>query len=362
MALTAALARAHMMSGNSTKSASIAEQALVLAELAENMPVLVDALITRGTALSYIGRVHEGTALLKGAIDLAEAYDLPRAALRAVNNLLIILAMDDWQEGSRMQKEALEKAKRIGDHVWIIRFASWVALDLVDQGHFAEALDLLDQFDRAEMDPLWRNSFKFLADGVALLRGEPGAVEQAWETLSFWKDETNPQTAAIVQWNGVRVALWAGDFADAYGRALQIDHRILAFGDHLYLAAQAALWLGDTARVDALTEVLNGLPFRGRMIRGFNLLLSAGRTALNNQPDAAVTGFRELIELWEQVAKPINLAEVRALFAALVGQDHPEARAAAEAAYQFVSSSGASQLLELWAPGLPRPAAVAATR
>lgn len=97
------------------------------------------------------------------------------------------------------------------------------------------------------------------------------------------------------------------------------------------------------------------------MIRGLQRLLSAGRSALVNDMDQAVSGFRELLELWKQVAMPIHMAETQALFTALVGQDHPEARAAAEAAYQWVRSSGANRLLELWAPGLPRPAAVAAT-
>jgi len=361
MTLTAALARAHMLSGEDSASASIAEQALVPAELAEDMPVLVDALITRATALGNLGRLKEGTALLKGAIELAEAYQLPRAALRAINNLLIPLGADDRQDQSRVQMAGLEQARRIGDRFWTVRFAFFVAMDLIDEGRFDQAVAMLNEFDQSEMDRLSAGWFKWGAARVALLRGEVGAQDRAVEALSLWKDEPDPATAAIGQWVGVEIALRSGNFADACDRALRIEHGFIGFGDHLYLATQAALWLGDVDRVNEISRVLSGLPMRGRMIRGFHLLLSAGGAALSGDREQALAGFRDLLSMWAPVATPSQMAETRALFAALVGQDHPEARAAAEAAYQWVRSSGANRLLELWAPGLPQGGTAAAT-
>lgn len=193
MTLTAALARAHMLLGEDSASANIAEQALVPAELAEDMPVLVDALITRATALSNLGRVKEGTALLKGAIDLAEAYQLPRAALRAINNLLTVLSADDRHDASRLQTAGLEQARRIGDRFWIVRFAFFVAMDLVDEGRFDQAVALLNEFDPSEMDHIHAGWFKWGADRVALLRGEVGALDRAVEALSLWKDDPDPR-------------------------------------------------------------------------------------------------------------------------------------------------------------------------
>ena len=358
--MTAALARAHMLSGEDSAAARIAEQALVPAELAENMPVLVDALITRATALSSLGRVREGTALLKGAIDLADTYQLPRAALRAINNLLDSLGADDRRDASRMQTAGLEQARRIGDRFWIVRFAFFVAMDLIEEGRYDQAMALLNEFDPNDMDHMNAGFFTWGAHRIALLRGAVGARERAVEAISKWQDDPDPQTAATWQWVAVEIALRSGDFADACDRALRIDHGFIPSADHLHLAAEAAFWLRDADRVNEISKVLTGLPIRGRMIRGIHRLLSAGRSALVNDMDQAASGFRELIELWKQVGMPIQTAETQALFAALVGQDDPEARAAAKAAYQWIQSSGANRLLELWAPGLPRPA-VAAT-
>ena len=118
----------------------------------------------------------------------------------------------------------------------------------------------------------------------------------------------------------VEIALRAGDFADACDGALRIEHGFVGHADHLHLAADAALWLRDADRVDEISRVLTVLPMRGRIIRGIHRLLSAGRSALVNDMDQAVSGFRELIELWKQVGMPIQTAETQALFAALVGQ------------------------------------------
>jgi tetratricopeptide (TPR) repeat protein len=361
MAMNAALARAHMLSGEDSASAAIAERALVPAELVEDMPVLVDALITRGSALGNLGRVKEGSALLKGAIDLAEAYQLPRVALRAINNLLVVLSADDRQDASRMLKAGLEQARRIDDRFWTLRFAGWVAMYLVDEGQFDEALALLNEFDLAEMDRLDAAQFRWGIARVGQLRGDVAALDPAVEATVLFIDDADPQTAAIGQWMRVDVAWLAGEFAEACDRALRIDHGFIGNGDHLYLAAQAALRLGDADRVEEITKVVSGLPMRGRMIRGLERLLSAGRAALSGDREQAMAGFRELLNTWAPVASPLQLAETQALFAALVGQDDPEAKAAAEAAYQWVISAGATRLLTLWAAGLPHPQAVAAT-
>jgi hypothetical protein len=260
-----------------------------------------------------------------------------------------------------MYTAGLEQARRIGDRFWTVRFAFFVALDLIDQGRFDQAVSLLNEFDPAEMDRIHATWFKWGAARVGLLRGEAGAPDRAVGVLSLLIDDSDPQTAAIGQWCAVEAALRAGDFADACDRALRIDHRLLATPDHLHMAAQAALWLGDADRIDEISKVLCGLPIRGRMIQGLHRLLSTGRAALSGDREQALAGFRDLLSMWAPVATPLQLAETRALFAALVGQDHPEARAAAEAAYQWVVSAGADQLLALWAPGLPQPQAVAAT-
>jgi hypothetical protein len=73
-----------------------------------------------------------------------------------------------------------------------------------------------------------------------------------------------------------------------------------------------------------------------------------------------VAGFALLIEHLEEYGFPIELYGVRTLFAALVGQDVPEARVAAELAYQWIIDTGSYGYLELWKDGLPEQATEAA--
>ena len=360
MAMAAALARGYMLVGEDAASVEISESALGPAEAVEDIAVLVDALITKATALAGMGRVKEGTALLKGAIELADGYQLPRPALRGLNNLINILT-DDLQERSRQVGSALDKAKRIDDAFWRGRFSLWMASDFFSQGHFDRALSLLDEMADVELDRdsvIWRRQ---LVAEIGMLKGEAGAAERAWEAASAWLGATDPQMVATGHAVLAELDLWNGRFADAWHRALNVDHRSLTGPEHLLGAASAGLWAGEPAVLAQVQDVLKAERWKGRFPSGVQMFVSAGLAALNADLQQAITGFRGVIEIFEQVALPIQLACVRAHFAALIGQDHPEARLAAQAAHDWVVGAGATLFLTLWEPGLPKQVGSALT-
>jgi hypothetical protein len=70
---------------------------------------------------------------------------------------------------------------------------------------------------------------------------------------------------------------------------------------------------------------------------------------------SASTAFRALLEIWEPIAFPLDLAMTRATFAALVGQDDPSAAEAARLARDWIVAAGADQYLDVWKAGLPQP-------
>ena len=58
-------------------------------------PLVVRTLITKGTTLCEIGQVEEGVAVLQDALERAIEHDLVDLALRARNNLAVVIEFDD---------------------------------------------------------------------------------------------------------------------------------------------------------------------------------------------------------------------------------------------------------------------------
>ncbi|HEY5519393.1 MAG TPA: adenylate/guanylate cyclase domain-containing protein [Candidatus Limnocylindrales bacterium] len=101
------LARALMIRGSNRESVTWADRVLEASAIADDALVL-DTLITKGTALLNLGRDTEGVVLLRGVMQLAEQVGDVWAALRARNNALGAIGAEDTaaavellSEGSR---------------------------------------------------------------------------------------------------------------------------------------------------------------------------------------------------------------------------------------------------------------------
>ena len=135
-ALAAAYARAEMMvtgAEHMERAIDAADAALRAAEASRDNKVLADALITKGTAYQFNGRQVEGTMLLKGALELAEAADLTGQRSRAINNLAVVLSTEDERAALALTKRGLDAGIRSGNgyemHYWALRRAWFLALD-----------------------------------------------------------------------------------------------------------------------------------------------------------------------------------------------------------------------------------------
>jgi class 3 adenylate cyclase/tetratricopeptide (TPR) repeat protein len=360
VALGAELARSYMLVGSLDASIAVAEETLPPAEQQELIPLVVDALNTRATALGNLGRPKESVALLEGAIRLAEAYDLPRGLIRALNNLAVVQQPDDVHASDATATRMYEYALRVGDTGRILNGIADVAVAELNNGDLDRAAATLDATDPDQLNDLYRAWHGVWRSAIEAFRGDPAALDELAGHLAFWDDSTDPQVVGILAGLRVWEYNWRGDYQRAYQHSLTSDFDP-PFPYRLHGALHAAAWLRDADRVTATREELAARPSRGRRVKGLRLFAEAAERALADDIDAAGPLFDQAITLWQESATGLEAVLLQATCAKLIGQDHPVGRSAAAAADEWISTNGYGLFVDLLAQGLPAARPEAAT-
>ncbi len=119
------LARAYLLT-NAPRltTAAAAEAALPALEQFALTDSIAQAMITRGTALGSLGRIRQGLALIKGALELADREGLAATSIRGRINLSYVGSTEDPVMGFRATREAYDIAKRNGQRTMVL-FLTW---------------------------------------------------------------------------------------------------------------------------------------------------------------------------------------------------------------------------------------------
>jgi tetratricopeptide (TPR) repeat protein len=351
-AVTAAakLARAYLMALRDTDAAGLAERVIGPAERLDLIPTIVDTLITRGTALGNLGRMHEAIAILHGATRFAEDNDLPVAQMRAANNAGHLLAFDDHSGAMKVCQIGMKLANRLGDVRFAASFTWAVAAYLERDGRFDEARELRDEVrDRFEL-PAGSLEWYELTDLMARVEcGDESALDPAYAAVQLAVDEANPQSEAGVAATRAKLDIFAGRF-DAAFEGIMAVATAQRYPDQLAVAAVAAALLGDVGRLEHLAAEVESSPARGRLLGSVAATVSGALAALRGHTDEAVAAFSSALAFRHL---RLDRANLQALFATLVGRDNPEARQASDAAFALFSEVGAEAYLDLYANGMP---------
>ena len=91
---------------------------LQAAEQIEDMSIITDAVLTKGTTLLYSGRYREGFVLLTGGLQFAETHGLVMSQLRARLNISFLEMTDDPRRAVGTALVGLEQARRLGNRPW----------------------------------------------------------------------------------------------------------------------------------------------------------------------------------------------------------------------------------------------------
>ena len=99
IALLGQLARAYFLHEDLVRAIEVADRTLAAAERADLREITADTLVTKGSALAYLGRAIEGLGLLAAAQALAESNGFDGTVMRAVGNLASIVREPRPEDG-----------------------------------------------------------------------------------------------------------------------------------------------------------------------------------------------------------------------------------------------------------------------
>ena len=212
--LAAESARLLMIAGRIDDSLARAEVALDVAEALGLPNVLSHALNTKGVILGRRGRREEGLLLIRHALEVARVHDLHAAALRAYNNIAVLLFHDDlFDELGAVQEAGLALARRVGDRLAEASFRWGIAANNVEVGRWDEAEA---EIAVLQEEQAWTGMFRVPID---LHRGDVDAARQAYEAALPYRDPAQQEAVATYLAFEARILLGEGRFADALATA-----------------------------------------------------------------------------------------------------------------------------------------------
>jgi class 3 adenylate cyclase/tetratricopeptide (TPR) repeat protein len=260
--VAAQLGRFLVLNGQLDVAAPHLERALELAE-ALNLPeVFSQALTSKSILFTSRNRLREARILLEGSLERALENELHGAALRALNNLGVVLeSSDEYEAAVGLINRGLELARRVGNRVSEANLAGGAISSLVLLGRWDEAIARAAETSEDVANP-------GLLTHLATVLAERGDSARAKERLADPTLQASEDVqlltalavadATILRKDGrLREALERAESGLAAGDELGITFLTVKLG--LVEALEAAFSLGDTNKTRELLEVIEAL-------------------------------------------------------------------------------------------------------
>jgi tetratricopeptide (TPR) repeat protein len=265
--ITAQLGRFLILDSQFERGAPQIERALSLAERLDLPETLAEALTSKGVLLLQVDRLYEARVLLQGAIDIALANDAYTSALRAINNLGVVLeSLDQFRDSESRGAEGMALARRIGDRQWEASLMGGTVLELSMLARWDEAVAMAAEA-AALSTTSWIQSLLLELVRIHCERGDPADARSVLEGASATDDSADIQTR--VGRGAMTAHLLRAE--GALGPALEIAERTFeearaAFGptSSFFKAAfeqalECAITAGRYERVEELLAVVDPL-------------------------------------------------------------------------------------------------------
>ena len=316
--LAAELARIHFFAGDRDRALQRVELAIDIAEGQRLPRVLAGALNTKALIL---GRPHESYALLSEALRIALDHDHVWEALRAYNNLAVILDLGDRpEEISLLVHEALALARRRGDRYWEQRFLTAVAEEARLAGRWDESLTTLDELLAAGADPADASITGSLLGGARILV-DRGLVEDARAYLELIPATLDTSDKQVEQTLQTRTQLFAearGNLEEAVAPMLRAVEIAVDLGNASVTAegvrdaTTIANDLGEPERAAAAAAACDTLPpsAHTRVINSQLFRLRACVAAARGDEAGAADAFAVALANARNAGFPFHLAPV----------------------------------------------------
>ena len=117
---------------------------------------LIEVLVTKGTAMIPLTRLREAEVLLRGAIEVADRNGLVGTGVRARNNLLSLLELDDLESALKMLQEGYAISVRYGLTTWALQFSHVALKDAFFYGDWDSWVRETAELDASRFYRGWR--------------------------------------------------------------------------------------------------------------------------------------------------------------------------------------------------------------
>jgi tetratricopeptide (TPR) repeat protein len=339
-------ARAHFFNQEYQRAVEIADEVLTAAERANLIDVILDTVVTKGTAMTAMGRAREGLVLITGAGTLAEASGLPTIALRAYINASIAESLVDPRLSLDKLRIGLKLAARLGRAGDASPMSGNAAIQALRTGD-------------------WTWAEEILQTALANAGSAPGRL-MALVGLAQLADYRGQDSSELRRALSAEAA--EADTLDARQRASEAEASIAfvqrRFGDarHLWVemlalgvpdpevnlqVVRASLWLRDAALASQDLAAARNTGAFGRAIEAGYDEMAAGIAALEGRAAEALGIYRRVLRDWHELGLPWDEALTGLEMAMFLDPTDTEVQHAAETARTTFVELGAKPFLAL---------------
>ena len=287
------LARAYFFNDEDARAVAVSDSVLEAAERLELVQIVADTLITRGSALTSMGRPYEGLGAIETGSRLAATRGFARTQMRGLINLCSLSVDGDPRAALAAIRAAMAIAERLGERGFQLFDNAFNAGAAIGDWDSLEAL--LEPLLTLETGSTLAVA---VSDLLALraLRGEPtdDLRAQLQALPDVHGDTVRP---AVLAWSDTILAFAAGEYAVA--RAHAHDYTAVfsqGVAEGYVLAARCALGLRDASAARDDLERSEPTTRRGRAIDAERTGIRAGIAAIEGRPAEAAALFRTALE------------------------------------------------------------------
>ena len=341
------LARGHMFRDRADLALPSVSAGLEAAEELGLRTASLQLIITKSWALQALRRPRESTALLLGAMHMADDEGELNARTRARFNLSGYLTKDDPHLALQIALEGLALAQQYGQASNAANMAGNASTAALVIGDLAQVMSLEEGV--AQMDNPIGLGVHGYASVAAALRGDmEGARDRMDIVRAGQAGSSSAQDLATLGYQESMIAFAEGNLAEAQRIARQgRDVYFGADGPHAgVLAAQISLLLGDVDGLKADRTWLAENAIFGAWLDRSRRTVEAGALALAGRTEDARAAYRRVIEEWRAADLRLDLALALLARARLLGAVDEEAAAGRDEVAGIFSAMGADGLLE----------------
>jgi len=277
-------------------------------------------------------------------------HELPRAELRAINNLATMLEVEAPARTADLMRQALEVVTRLGYRDAAVYFRAFEAdgESLVGNWEAAEGVlrileedgEVLRQQTLAEM------AFHWVGARLSAGRGDEDAVARHRARLEELGGLISQQEFLAGNANSAATALlFLGRLEDAAGQAEATMKMQASRAQDDVLLGRIAFRRRHLAGLRAGLEHLQARPTRGRAVDVYKAELSASILLLEQPGAAAIAAFADVQQRYRALGMLLDLALVQLGLALELGPGDPTGRQAGEEAAAAFKRMGATRLL-----------------